>query len=154
MRKKYFSNRITKALYQTVTVLCLTLWPTFAHAELRICNTTSSRIGIALGYRDAQGWMTEGWWNLSPKGCETLLKGTLAARFYYVYGVDYDKGGEWGGKSFMCTRDREFAIRGTDNCFARGYDRVGFFEVQLTEPRLDQPQQLPPFSSTVPRIQP
>jgi uncharacterized membrane protein len=121
---------------------------TIAHAELRICNTTSSRVGIAIGYRDAQGWATEGWWNLTPKGCETLLKGKLAARFYYIHAVDYDKGGEWGGKSLMCVRDREFSVRGTDNCLSRGFDRAGFFEVdtgeqygwtiQLTEPRSER----------------
>jgi uncharacterized membrane protein len=104
-----------------------------ARADLRMCNTTASRVGIALGYRDAQGWVTEGWWNLKPKGCETILKGTLAARFYYIYATDYDHGGEWAGKSFMCTKDREFTIRGVENCLARGFDRAGFFEVDTGE---------------------
>ncbi len=104
-----------------------------ARADLRMCNTTSSRIGVAIGYRDAQGWVTEGWWNLSPRACETLLRGTLAARFYYVYALDYDKGGEWTGKSVMCTRNKEFTIRGIEDCLARGYDRSGFFEVDTGE---------------------
>ena len=94
-----------------------------AHADLRMCNLTTSRVGIAIGYRDQQGWVTEGWWNIAPRGCETLLKGLLAARFYYVYAVDYDRGGEWAGRSFMCTREREFTIRGVEDCFARGFDR-------------------------------
>ena len=81
---------------------------------------------------------------LKPKGCETLLSGSLAARFYYVFAVDYTRGGEWGGRSLMCTRDAEFTIRGIEDCLARGFDRNGFFEVdtgeqknwtiQLTEP--------------------
>ncbi len=104
-----------------------------ALADLRMCNLTASRVGIALGFRDQQGWITEGWWNLAPRGCETLLKGTLAARFYYVYAVDYDRGGEWSGRSLMCTRDREFTIRGVEDCFARGFDRQGFFEVDTGE---------------------
>lgn len=104
-----------------------------AMADLRMCNTTGSRIGVAIGYRDAQGWITEGWWNLSPRACETLLRGTLAARFYYVHAVDYDKGGEWTGKSVMCTRNKEFTIRGIEDCLARGYDRAGFFEVDTGE---------------------
>jgi uncharacterized membrane protein len=74
------------------------LWAGPALADLRICNNTTSRVGVALGYRDAQGWITEGWWNLSPRGCETILRGTLAARFYYIHAVDYDKGGEWDRK--------------------------------------------------------
>ncbi|WP_069879156.1 DUF1036 domain-containing protein [Bosea sp. BIWAKO-01] len=104
-----------------------------ALADLRMCNTTGSRVGVAIGYRDAQGWVTEGWWNIAPRGCETLLRGTLAARFYYVHAIDYDKGGEWTGKSIMCTRSKEFTIRGIEDCLARGYDRSGFFEVDTGE---------------------
>jgi hypothetical protein len=35
----------------------------------------------------------------------------------------------------MCSREKEFTIRGTDNCLARGYDRTGFFEVDTGEQR-------------------
>jgi uncharacterized membrane protein len=104
-----------------------------AKADMSVCNSTSSRVGVALGYRDQQGWVTEGWWNLKPNQCEKLLSGRLAARYYYVYGVDYDRGGEWAGSSFMCTGDKEFTIRGVENCLARGYDRTGFFEVDTGE---------------------
>ncbi|CAN5350348.1 hypothetical protein BH10PSE8_BH10PSE8_19550 [soil metagenome] len=104
-----------------------------AWADLRMCNTTGSRVGVAIGYRDAQGWTTEGWWNIGPRACETLLRGTLAARFYYVHAIDYDRGGEWTGKSVMCTRNKEFTIRGIEDCLARGYDRAGFFEVDTGE---------------------
>ena len=33
----------------------------------------------------------------------------------------------------MCTREREFTIRGTEDCLARGFDRSGFFEVDTGE---------------------
>ena len=33
------------------------------------------------------------------------------SRFIYVHALDYDRGGEWAGKNFMCTADRSFAIR-------------------------------------------
>ena len=104
-----------------------------ARADLRLCNITDSRVGVSLGYRDAGGWVTEGWWNLTPKGCETLLRGELAARFYYIHAVDYDRGGDWSGRSLMCTRDREFTIRGVEDCLARGFDRSGFFEIDTGE---------------------
>jgi uncharacterized membrane protein len=106
-----------------------------AVADFRLCNNTGSRVGIAIGYKDSEGWTTEGWWNLSSRSCETLVKGQLVARFYYVYAVDYDRGGEWSGKAFMCTRDKEFTIKGIEDCLARGYDRTGFFEVDTTEQR-------------------
>jgi uncharacterized membrane protein len=108
-------------------------WPAFA--DLHICNNTGSRVGVAIGYKDAEGWSTEGWWNLSARSCETLLKGTLVARYYYIYAIDYDRGGEWSGHAHMCTRDKEFTIRGTEDCLARGFDRTGFFEVDTGEQR-------------------
>ncbi len=106
-----------------------------AHADFRLCNNTGSRAGIALGYKDAEGWTTEGWWNVSPRTCETLLRGALVARYYYIYAVDYDRGGEWSGHAYMCSREKEFTIRGIHNCLARGYDRTGFFEVDTGEQR-------------------
>ena len=133
-----------------------------ARADFRLCNNTTSRVGIALGYKENDGWATEGWWNLSARSCETLLRGALVARFYYIYAIDYDRGGEWSGQAFMCTRDKEFTIRGTDDCLARGFDRTGFFEVdtaeqpswtvQLTESADAAPQQ--PLQSRVPVIPP
>jgi uncharacterized membrane protein len=126
-----------------------------AVADFRLCNNTPSRVGVAVGYKDADGWTTEGWWNLPSRTCETVLKGNLVARFYYVYAIDYDRGGEWTGRAYMCTRDREFTIRGIGDCLAHGYDRTGFFEVdtgeqrawtvQLTESAEQPPQKpLPP----------
>jgi len=106
-----------------------------ASADFRMCNNTASRVGIALGHKDSEGWITEGWWNIPPRSCETLLRGPLVARYYYIYAVDYDRGGEWSGKAFMCSRDKEFTIRGIENCLARGYDRTGFFEVDTREQR-------------------
>jgi len=48
----------------------LTVFATPAAADFRLCNNTGSRVGIALGYKDADGWTTEGWWNLSARTCE------------------------------------------------------------------------------------
>lgn len=104
-----------------------------ARADFRLCNNTASRVGVAIGYRDKEGWLTEGWWNVASRSCETILKGQLASRYYYIYAVDYDQGGEWGGKSFMCTRDKEFTIRGFQDCLSRGFDRTGFFEIDSGE---------------------
>ena len=135
-----------------------------AAADFTMCNNTSSRVGVAIGYKDANGWTTEGWWNLPSRTCETLLKGNLVARYYYVYAVDYDRGGEWMGNAYMCTRDKEFTIRGISNCLPRGYDRTGFFEVdtgqqnawtvQLTETG-EQPAATPlPSGNPLTRIPP
>jgi uncharacterized membrane protein len=101
--------------------------------DLKLCNTTSSRVGVAIGYQDSTGWTTEGWWNIAAQTCETLYKGTLSSRFYYVHAIDYDRGGEWAGKSVMCTTDKTFTIRGVQDCPRRGYKSTGFFEVDTQD---------------------
>lgn len=127
------SRRLACLLVPAVLLLLASAHP--ARADFRLCNNTGSRVGVALGYKDADGWTTEGWWNISARSCETLLRGALVARYYYIYAVDYDRGGEWSGKAYMCSREKEFTIRGTENCLARGYDRTGFFEVDTGEQR-------------------
>lgn len=130
-------------------------FPSPAAADFRLCNNTAGRVGIALGYKDNDGWVTEGWWNLAPRSCETLLRGSLIARYYYIFAIDYDRGGEWAGQAFMCTRDKEFTIRGIEDCLARGFDRTGFFEVDTQEQKswtvqLTEPGELPLNSSIQP----
>lgn len=90
---------------------------------------TSSQIGVAIGYLDKETWISEGWWNLLPKACALTIAGPLATRYYYIYGIDYDNGGEWSGDALMCTKDTSFRIIGVKDCLARGYKRNYFFEV-------------------------
>jgi uncharacterized membrane protein len=121
-------------MYQCVAaalgaVLLLGVAGTPAKADLKLCNNTSSRVGIAIGYKNKEGWASEGWWSTKPNECKTILQGALISRYYYVYAVDYDKGGSWGGKSMMCIREKIFTIKGLEDCVTRGFQKVGFFEV-------------------------
>ena len=133
LARRRIARVIAGAAAPAVLLLALSAYP--AMADFRLCNNTGGRVGVALGYKDAEGWTTEGWWNISARSCETLLRGALVARYYYIYAVDYDRGGEWSGHAYMCSREKEFTIRGTGNCLARGYDRTGFFEVDTSEQR-------------------
>jgi uncharacterized membrane protein len=123
-----WSRRASTSLATLAGATCLLFFAGAAHADFRLCNNTGDRASVALAYTDGQSWVSEGWWNLRGGACEVLLRGPLAAEYYYVYGMG-ERGGEWKGKAFMCTRDREFRIEGRDNCLVRGYDRTGFFEV-------------------------
>lgn len=148
-----FPLRLPRSAGLMIAALVLAgAWATPAAADFRLCNNTSSRVGIALGYKDAEGWTTEGWWNVSSRACETLLRGTLVARYYYIYALDYDRGGEWSGQAFMCSRDKEFTIKGTENCLARGFDRTGFFEVDTGEQRAWTVQLTESGEQNVPRV--
>lgn len=116
--------------------------PSPAHADLKLCNTTSSRIGVVIGYKDDKGWTSEGWWNIPSNVCWTLIKGDLVARYYYVHAIDYDRPGVWdrneqqvASKSefYMCTEDKAFVIRGAGRCEDRGFNRTRFFEVDTQD---------------------
>lgn len=103
-----------------------------ANADFRLCNDTTSLVGVALGYRESSKWITEGWWQIPGETCASLIEGDLNSRFYYIYAEDADKGGQWRGEIFMCTADREFRIVGVEECFARGHNRTGFFEIDTS----------------------
>lgn len=122
---------VTAVVAAAAAMLALTPRP--AAADLKICNATSSRVGVSVGYPDSRGWATEGWWNIASQTCETLLRGTLTSRYYYIHAVDYDRGGEWAGANFMCTADKAFTIRGEQDCQRRGYRRTGFFMVDTND---------------------
>lgn len=100
-----------------------------ARADFRVCNMTEESVGVALGYRTLSGWVSEGWWVIPITECKTLLKGPLSSRFYYFYAEDAQKRGSWLGSVNMCVKDSQFMIKGVNDCFARGFQKAGFKEV-------------------------
>ena len=104
-----------------------------AKADLRLCNKTAAVVGIAIGYKGKGDWVSEGWWNIAAETCQIVVEGPLPARYYYLYGMDYEMGGEWSGTAHMCTTDKEFTIEGIGDCLARGYERTGFVEVDTQD---------------------
>jgi uncharacterized membrane protein len=126
------------ASFLTVSVLgcsALFLAAAPAKADFRLCNKTAGNVGVSIGYKNQNSWVTEGWWNIPAASCEVVVSGPLNSRYFYIYALDYDNGGEWGGQTFMCTRGKEFTIEGTEDCLARGFERTGFFEVDTGEQR-------------------
>ncbi len=99
-----------------------------ASAEFRVCNATQTAVGVAIGYRAKEGWISEGWWQIPPTTCSTLIEGQLQSRYYYLYAEDAARGGRWSGDVKMCVADNEFKIVGVQDCYARGYQQFGFKE--------------------------
>ncbi len=104
-----------------------------ARADFRICNATQNLVGVAIGYRAAAGWVTEGWWHVEGSTCKTLIEGPLSSRYYYLYAEDAERGGRWDGPFNMCIAEREFKIVGVSDCIARGFQRAGFQEYDTGE---------------------
>ena len=107
----------------------LTLASVPARADLKLCNNTPTSVQIAIGYKDKEGWASEGWWTVKPNSCSGILKGALIARYYYLYALDERKVAVWPGKALMCVKDKIFTIRGMDKCQERGYLQQGFYEL-------------------------
>ncbi len=126
-------RRVRRALLPVFCFTGLVGPASSAWADLKLCNSTSSRVGVAIGYKDKETWTSEGWWNVDRQSCALLIQDKLRARFYYVFAFDYDKGGEWGGPIPMCTNDVEFTIKGIEGCDSRGFKKSGFFEVDTQE---------------------
>ncbi|MBY7649002.1 MAG: hypothetical protein C4617_00540 [Candidatus Liberibacter europaeus] len=98
-------------------------------ASFRVCNNSEYLIGVAIGQPSPKGgWMTQGWWQIPAKSCETILKGALEAQYYYLYAEEIVHGAHWVGHVQMCVGQDEFKIMGINDCYARGYLKVGFNE--------------------------
>lgn len=114
-----------------------------AKADFRVCNGTQELVGVAIGYRAEAGWTTEGWWRIPAASCKVIIEGTLSSRYYYLYAEDAEGKGRWAGAVNLCIAENEFKITDVKDCFARGYQKMGFREydtgeqgswmVQLTE---------------------
>ncbi len=121
-----FCRREMRAAWAGLTLLAVTV-PAFA--DLRVCNKTANTLQIAIGYKSAEDWVTEGWWNLRGRQCDTIVKGPLASQFFYIYAEDAVTRAEWVGGTFMCVEEKAFTIRGFADCYAKGYDRRPFREI-------------------------
>jgi len=146
-----FTRQACRKLLSASVVLVV--WNATAKAELKLCNSTSSRVGVAIGFLDPKKkeWTSEGWWNVDSQSCSVLITDKLAARFYYVHALDYDRGGEWGGPINMCTAEGEFTILGIENCEKQNGKKSGFFEVdtqELNEWTINLTDQAPPAAQT------
>ncbi|MDF0596645.1 DUF1036 domain-containing protein [Psychromarinibacter halotolerans] len=107
-----------------------------AHAALRFCNETEHVQSVAIGYSGDRDWMSEGWWNIDPGECSTVVGGNLTKRYYY-YRAEVNAGDFAGGTFNFCTTPEEFEIIGDTNCEQRGYDTEGFREIDTGETATD-----------------
>ena len=111
--------------------LCLIglLLPGQAWANFEVCNKTRHPIVLALAHSNGVEWISEGWWTIKPSSCAPVLTGMLRARYYYVHAIHDVVGGGWQGDRYFCVASRSFTISGRGDCKARGYEAVGFYEI-------------------------
>lgn len=141
--QRAFRHAIPFVLAATGFMAAAPLTASDARADFRVCNGTQSLVGVAIGYRAEPGWISEGWWRIPATTCKSIIEGPLSSRYYYLYAEDAEGIGRWTGPIDLCIAESEFKITGVNDCFARGFQEMGFREydtgaheswmVQLTE---------------------
>lgn len=95
---------------------------------LRICNDSDAEQAVSIAYEGDEGWTSEGWWNVQPAACATVVAGALQKRYYYLRSEVDGKVFTEGAYGF-CTTPKEYTIVGDKDCPARGYDAENFAEI-------------------------
>lgn len=130
-----FIQKMRKARLLTLTSLlilvALLAGTGHAKADFNVCNKTKERVAVALGFRQQGQWMSQGWWNLEPAHCTTLLAGKLAETKYYLYADAKAHNWFMGGGFRFCAKNDQFKILGNSNCSLQGGLSLGFREIAV-----------------------
>lgn len=109
-------------------VALLLLTPSAALAGLEICNETTVKQTVAIGYKDGDDWVSEGWWNIVSGDCKTPLDGELKSRYYYYRALASGRDFQDQNIAF-CTVRKAFTIVGDSDCEGRGYEKSMFSKI-------------------------
>ncbi len=117
-----------KNLEPTAIVALMMLTPSAGWAGLEICNETSVTQTVAIGYKDGDDWVSEGWWNIASGDCSTPINDDLKSRYYYYRALV--SGSEFQDDNIaFCTVGKAFTIVGDSDCVARGYEESMFSKI-------------------------
>ncbi len=113
-------RRASRALLPALLIApaLVVLAPVPAAADFRLCNCSTSRVGIALGYKDGNAWSTEGWWNIGPGTAARRRCAGTQKRATTMSTPSTTTLGRRNGpaKAFLTARARsEFTIRGIED---------------------------------------
>ncbi|MEQ8899391.1 MAG: DUF1036 domain-containing protein [Roseovarius sp.] len=110
---------------------CALLWCAVpARADLTFCNDSGGRAVVAIGYKGAEGWTSEGWWEVTAGECATVVPGPLPLSHYYWRGSTGEE--DFPAQDYyFCTSEGAFTIVGDTDCEARGHVRERFSEIAV-----------------------
>ncbi len=99
---------------------------------INFCNKSVEDLYFAYGRLEGSAWETIGWYELKVGTCRVLEKGReISGKTFYVHAKG-NRGSTWGEKYILCVHpSAAFAIKGNENCSARGYSQAKFFSVNV-----------------------
>lgn len=105
-----------------------------AKADLHVCNKSSHKAYIAVGYGEGKDvWRSEGWYEIAPGNCSSVYQGDVSGSFFYLYGASGDeRTAIWSGdRSFCVHPTNKFDYRSkADGCGRGGSEMRSFWEVK------------------------
>jgi len=118
-------------LFRTILAFGLVALAGTAEAGLNFCNKTSVLHSFAIAHKEGDKWRSEGWWNIEPGACKTVIGTDLKLGYYYYRATAKGRVFE-GDNFFFCTVSEVFDILGEQgNCAQRGYDKSEFRQIEL-----------------------
>ncbi len=96
----------------------------------------ADQTGLAGGEAHAEvHWLTQGWTQVLPGECASVLPGPVTKGDYYVFArsIDAHQGPTkyFSGSARFCTLPDDFSIEGRENCALRGFDSHDFIRVAV-----------------------
>ncbi len=114
-------------------ILALFFHSSPASADYKFCNTTSYVLAGAIGLKVDTDWHSQGWTEVLPGNCATVLAGPIRGGDYYVFvrSIDAHQGATkyFSGGERFCTVPKDFTIAGRENCALRGFESSDFIRV-------------------------
>ena len=99
-----------------IPALGVLAWPSPAHADFTVCNSTSTKVYVAYGYIDpVDGLVSRGWKTLNPGGdCRMMVSSSQTSdpHNYFFYAAGSGGSGVWQGtgRDNFCTTNKSFRI--------------------------------------------
>jgi uncharacterized membrane protein len=89
-----------------------------AAAGIFMCNETSQKVFVAIGYMQGGHWVSRGWFSFQPTECDSLLLGQLENSNVYYFANSEGWESIWGGDKdgdagYFCTSDARFSTTAT-----------------------------------------
>lgn len=103
---------------------------------LTVCNRAPGNMWVALGHREADDWVSKGWWYVNAGDClqpyTRRLKGADMHLFAVLETDDAEHPIEDASEAF-CISDVRFTAYGREACESNGYDTVSFRNLEATD---------------------
>jgi len=123
-------------LFLVVLYLGLTA-ASYSYAGVFMCNHTSQKVNVAIGFMQGGKWLSKGWYRFDPNECDSLLLGVPENKNFYFYAGSSSGNSVWSGDKqidagYFCWDERKafFYLNNTTKCDGRSFIRKNLGDSQ------------------------